>query len=171
MVKSGVKITLDKVPDAIKALRYLDTNRVMIGIPSSKAGRREDEDGNKEPINNAAIGFIMENGAPEVNIPARPSLIPGVKSIEEQAVKRLKDAGNAALSGDPKRAERQYNAVGLMGQNAVKRKITDGPFAPLSPRTLAARRARGRTGEKPLIDTSQFRNAVSYVIRKVKGFF
>lgn len=163
MVSSGVKITLDKVPEALKALRYLDEMRVLVGVPSSKAGRRDG------PINSAAIGFIQENGAPERNLPARPFLIPGVKSIEKVVIPRFKDAGNAVLSADPARAEKQFNAIGLIGQNAVRKKITDGPFAALSPRTLSARRSRGRTGEKPLIDTGQLRQAISYVIRKIRG--
>jgi hypothetical protein len=35
----------------------------------------------------------------------------------------------------------------------------------LAERTLAARKARGRTGEKPLIDTGQLRNAVTFVVQ------
>lgn len=169
MVKSATTITLDKVPAALAALRYLDTSRILIGVPASTAGRQEDADGNAAPINNAAIGFIQENGAPEVNIPARPFLVPGVASIKDQAAKRLASAAKSVLSADPKQAEDQFNAVGLMGQNAVRRKITDGPFIPLSERTLAARAARGVTRTKPLIDTGQLRAAITYVIRKIKG--
>ncbi len=54
---------------------------------------------------------------------------------------------------------------GLMGQDAVRGKITSGPFVPLAPATLRARKAKGRTGEKPLIDTGQLRAAYTYVIR------
>jgi hypothetical protein len=32
--------------------------------------------------------------------------------------------------------------------------------------TLERRRAKGRTGTKPLIDTGQLRNAITYVLRK-----
>lgn len=189
-MKSGVTVTLDKVADTLAALRFLDENRVMIGVPSSKAGRRDDG-----PINNAAIGFIQENGDPAMNLPARPFLIPGVKGFEPEAIRRFKDAGTAALSGDPKKAERQLNAIGLLGASAVKTKLNTGPFAPLSPRTIAQRaaqrgtkrrksetkyldlvaggtdpaQAQAEAGIKPLLNTLQLLNAITYVIRRIRG--
>jgi hypothetical protein len=69
-------------------------------------------------------------------------------------------------------------------QNAVRTKITDGPFAPLADSTLRARARRGRKGAvaelksraqgnapnnanaKPLIDTGQLRKSITYVVRK-----
>lgn len=165
MVKAGVTITVDKVPQVLEGLRYLDTHRVMVGIPSAKAGRKEG------PINNAALGFIHENGAPEVNIPARPWLIPGVATATAPIAERFKVAGTAALEGQIDRVQKIFMAIGLMGQNAAKAKIRTGPFAPLSPRTIAKRKARGVTRTKPLIDTAQMLNAVSFVVRKIKGLF
>lgn len=47
---------------------------------------------------------------------------------------------------------------------AVRNQITEGSFAPLAERIPAARNARGRTSEKPPIDTSQMRNMLTYVI-------
>jgi hypothetical protein len=34
---------------------------------------------------------------------------------------------------------------------------------------LRARRARGRTGDVPLVDTGELRNSITYVIRKATG--
>ena len=51
MVKTGTVVKLDRVPQVLGALRYLDQNRVMVGIPSEKAPRED------SPINNAAISL------------------------------------------------------------------------------------------------------------------
>lgn len=171
MVKTGVTVNVNKVPEVLAALRFLSTNRVMVGIPSTK-NEREDDDGNPTEIGNAAIGFIQENGDPEMNLPARPWLKPGVAAVNDKTTALLKVAGNAVLSGDRKKAEAQYNAVGLSAQIAVQRYLRNSSnFAPLSERTLEARRKRGRTGTKPLIDSAQLLQHVSYVIAKIRALF
>ena len=55
--------------------------------------------------------------------------------------------------------------IGLQGADAVRAKITSGPFVPLAPKTLAKRRAKGRKGDKPLIDTGALQRAYTYAIR------
>jgi hypothetical protein len=162
-VKSGVTTVVDNVAKVLAGMNALATQRVMVGIPSTKADRREDG----SPINNAQLGYIHENGAPEVNIPARPFLLPGVRADQAKIEEGLRAAANSAFDGKPEQLQRDLTRVGLIGQAAVRKKITDGPFEPLKPATLAARRRRGRTGTKPLIDTAQLRAAINFVIRKV----
>lgn len=161
----SVTVTKDAMPGFQKALRELLRQEVLIGIPAD-APERSPEPGEPSPPSNALIGYKMETGDPEMNLPARPFLVPGVMEIRDKAVARLKKAGQDALSGDPTKVDQALHAVGLMGQAAVQQKITDGPFAPLAPRTLAQRRARGRTGERPLVDTGQLRRAITYTIRR-----
>lgn len=165
---SRVKIVIDRVPGVMKAIDGLGSQRVMVGVPSTTAGRTTDDEGNKLPITNAALGYVHENGVPELNIPARPFLIPGVQSAQSEIVARLKQAGRYALDGKPDAAQKALAAVGQVGANAVQAKITDGPFVPLAPATLAARKARGRTGDRPLIDTGQLRRSITWVLRKAK---
>ena len=54
-------------------------------------------------------------------------------------------------------------------RDAIKAKITDGPFEPLKPSTIAARKSKRKSRSnadiKPLIDTGALRNSISYVIR------
>ncbi len=161
----SVIVTKDRTAELLKAIVALTQREVLIGIPAD-APARTPEPGEPAPPTNALIGYWMETGDPEMNLPARPFLVPGVEAIKDKAVARLKKAGQDALNGDPSKVDQALHAVGLMGQSSVQAKITDGPFAPLAPRTLAQRRARGRTGERPLVDTGQLRRSISYVIRK-----
>lgn len=136
--------TIDKTIDLIAALNALASREVLVGIPAEDTNRAEGS------ITNAALGYIHEHGAPEVNIPARPHLKIGVRNAHAAIVGALRGAGRAALAGNPGAVLRGLGAAGLAAQNSVRRKITDGPFAPLAPATIAARRRsrRGRRGPK-----------------------
>lgn len=175
----GVTITKDKVADIIRAVASLASKDVLVGVPDSTAERDEEQ-----PISNAAIGYIMETGSPANNIPARPHLVPGIQDVQTEVAERLGKGAKAALSGSMSGAEAALNAAGLIGQRGVRAKITDGPFVPLAESTLRARARRGRKGAakelasraagnqpdnanaKPLIDTGQYRQSITYVIRK-----
>lgn len=168
-MKSGVTVTTDRVASVAQAAAYLANTRVMVGVPAANTERRP-EDGEKETgITNAELGYLHENGVPEKNIPARPWLFPSVRQHGPEVAARLKKVGELAFEGggQPK-AEQGLNALGLYAQTFVKAKLRDGPFVPLSPRTIAARRARGVTRTKPLLDTLQLLNSVTYVVRRVK---
>lgn len=182
-----VKITIDKLGDVIKAISGLANKDVLVGIPDSAPERTD------TPITNAQIGYVMETGSPSQNIPERPHLVPGVASVQGEVADRFRTAAIAALSGSQSRADVALKAAGMIAVNAVKKKITDGPFAPLSPRTIAQRK-RGRqtqsvrkaekqyaallaqgkaeqeaqdiAGIKPLINSGQYRNSFTYIFRK-----
>ncbi|MGO4171560.1 hypothetical protein [Bosea sp. TAF32] len=156
-----VKITKDRVPELVKAIRELTSKEVLVGIPDTDAGRDD-----KDPISNAEIGYLMETGSPVQNIPPRPHLVPGVEAASQKIEKRMRAGAEAALAGKKSDVDAILTAVGITAENAVKARISDGPFAPLSPKTLAKRKAKGRTGEKPLIDTGQYRRAITHVVRK-----
>jgi hypothetical protein len=152
-------MTVDRLPELEAALDALTKNKVMVGIPDVNAGRT------KGPASNAVIGYVQEHGSPAQHIPPRPFLEPGVRAAKDDLVVRLKQAADYALQGNKRATIRALHATGIIAQNAVRKKITDGPFIPLAPSTLAARAARGVTRTKPLIDTGQLRAAITYVLR------
>lgn len=188
----GITVVKDNTKKLLKGLAALAENRCYAGVPATNAGRKDED----TPINNAELMYIHENGSPAANIPARPVVHPAIKSSQPAITAALFATGKAALAGGGNEAvDKGLNAVGLIAQNAMRSRITSGPFAPLSPRTIAQRAAqRGskkrRKGEqqyldlvadgmapakaqnvagiKPLINTGQLRRALTYVIRKVK---
>jgi phage gpG-like protein len=167
MAGAKLTVTIDRTGALRKALADLVRHRVLVGIPDTTAEREPDPE-DPHPLSNAAIGYIHEFGAPEANIPARPFLRPGVQNAMPEIIKRYQAGAKALLDGRITDADQIHNTVGLIAQSAVKAKITDGPFAALSDATLANRKAKGRTGTSPLIDTGQLRNAVTCVIRPAK---
>lgn len=151
-----VVLTKDQSADIVRRVRELTRKQVLVGIPAADNTRTDG------PIGNAAIGYVMEYGSPDQNIPARPFLIPGVQAALPQATERLRRAGEAALrGGDP---VPQMTAAGLIAENAVKEGIRDVIPPPLAPLTLARRKARGFTGTTPLIDTNQLLQSITSVI-------
>lgn len=162
-MKDGITITADNLEDVVKAIHQLTGTDLLVGIPQANTERRNDDN---TSITNAEIGYIQETGSPAMNIPARPFLVPGVQGVEKPIAKQLEKGARAALDGSRDDVEKAFIAAGLVAQNGVRRQVNDGMFAPLAEATLAARRRRGRTGTKPLIETGQLRNSITYVLRK-----
>ena len=158
------RVTIKKGPDLSAAFNDLLTREAIVGIPGGSA--RQTVAGSKTTLDNSEIGYIQEFGAPEANIPARPFLLPGIESVRDAIAAQLKKAVPLAIAGDRGAVQRALDTVGLIASSAVQRKITDGPFAPLSARTLRRRKARNFKGEKPLIESGQLRRSVTYIVRE-----
>ena len=156
-MQSGMQMITDALPDLLRRLASVAQRDVLVGVPAGE--------GRDDGPTNAEIGYQNEFGSPANNIPARPHLLPGVAAVQDKVVAKLTKAADAAATGRPSDAERHLHAAGLLAQNSVRRTLTTTAYRPLSGRTLAERRARGRTGTKPLIDTGQYRRSITYVVR------
>lgn len=125
----------------------------------------QDASGKASFVKSGTVEGAKKTAAHEIVIPPRPHLRPAIEEAKDKLAAALGAGVHEALAGLPDAADKALHAAGLIGQNAVRNKITEGPFAPLAPRTLAERRKRGRTGTKPLLDTGAYRNSQTYVVR------
>lgn len=142
-----------------EAIQALGKTEVLVGIPHGEA--RSDADG----MTNAQIGYVQENGSPANNTPERPFLVPGVAAVQEQIADRFEKATLAALDGNKQGVMRHLNTAGMIAQNSVRAVVNAGDFTPLAPSTLAARERRKIKRIKPLVDSAQMRNSITYVVR------
>ena len=156
----NLQMTVNTVPQLMAALDALENREVLVGVPEDKDARNDGE------MTNAQIAAINNFGSPAQNIPAREFMESGVNDVRDRVERGLVKAGGAALDGNMDALDRGLEAVGLIAATSIKKRISTGPFAPLAPSTLAARRSRGRSGTKPLQDTGALRNSISYVVRK-----
>lgn len=154
----GVKFSGQGLEAIFSAVEKLVQTDVLVGIPHGED--RSDSDG----ITNAQIGYILETGSPAMNLPARPHLARGVELVQDFVGMQLSKAVDAALDGKQDRMYFYLGSAGMKATMSVKALINAGDFEALSARTIAARKARGRKSEKPLVDTAQMRNAHTYVI-------
>lgn len=176
----------DDVAAVLAAINHLVGQEVLVGIPASEAER----DGS---LSNAQLGYIHEYGSPSANIPARPFLEPGVSDQAPSIGNHLEKAARAAMKGDAGRVDAELGAAGMVAQAGARHRITSGEFEPLSPETIRRRRlnrktksirpeerkylqmiadgkspaeAQSEAGIRPLINTGQLRNSLTYVVRK-----
>lgn len=183
----GVRLVVDRTRDLQEAIEELVSHEVLVGFPEDTTDRdNDDTEARKAGLTNAALGYIHDNGMPEQNIPARPFMEPGIlnnkDSIADAMVSNAKRV--LRLGGGAKTANQGLHRVGTIAATGLKRTLNEGIPPPLAESTLRERARRGRKGAKkelerraageapstqfakPLIDTAQMRNAISYVIRK-----
>ncbi|WP_043614274.1 hypothetical protein [Chromobacterium violaceum] len=162
----------DPVSNAV--LGYIHTNGGTIQIPERTVTlyRKVGNDGElanggrfvKSRKANFATTHIIP--AHTVTLPPRPFLEPGIINAQDDIANSMKKAAEAALAGKPSEIENAMEAAGTKAQKAAQAVLNSGDeLTPLAPSTLASRRSRGRTGDKPLVDTGQLRNSITYVLR------
>lgn len=102
-----------------------------------------------------------------VTIPPRPFLDIGIEEAKSDIVGHLKNAGQAALSGQLSSAVASLERAGIVASNSAKNVIQSGDkLSPLAESTLRSRRSRSRVGEKPLYVTGALLRSVTYIVRK-----
>jgi hypothetical protein len=175
------------------AIERLADARLLVGIPKVASPRTDGQ------FTNAEIGYVQENGAPEVNLPARPHLRPTVRENRALILKTLRRAGEAAFEGETDRATGLLDQLGLALVARVKAKVRAGIPPELAASTVAARIRRRKsaswrkkrraliaanvanpahaaTEERPgagvfvpLIDTGNYLGHITYVLRSVRS--
>lgn len=187
----GVYLKIDKVNEVLKSIQQLSKRDVLVGITNKTSERREEE-GGSVTINNAALGYIHEFGSPSQNIPPRPFLVPGIQKSSDDWMPQLRKAAEASLNGQGKSSINALEKAGTIAERGAKTKISEGPFEPLKPSTIANRRksrltqrmrksekeylrligegmdsaeAQAEAGIKPLINTGSLRNSITHIIR------
>lgn len=141
------------VAGLLERIAELGKPKVYIGIPSSTNARQG-------ASNNATIAATHEMGAPSRGIPARPFLIPTMQNNADKYVNLMAQGFRNALQDKTKAAE-VYEKIGLVASSDVKDYIVSGQFVPLKQSTIDR-----KGSSKPLIDTGELRNSISYEVRK-----
>jgi hypothetical protein len=138
----SLEITKDSMRDVLQSIQHMVGQKVLIGVPAKTADR-------EGPINNAGILYLMENGSPANNLPARPTLVPGVEAALPACTKLMKKGASAALDGHMAKAMTMLDEAGQKGRDGVKAMFSSNVPPPLSPSTIRSRKyARTAKGEK-----------------------
>jgi hypothetical protein len=144
------------------ALIALSRKSLLIGIV-------KDEERQNKYIDNSALGFIHEFGAPEVGIPARPILFPTLNDNKEEIQDSLMLAASYAIQGDEEGVDKTLSSLGIFLVVRVKNRILNSIPPPLAARTLrkwiTKTKRRIDYGTTPLKVTAQFLNSFTYALR------
>jgi hypothetical protein len=161
---------LDSLRSALDALKEYS---LLVGVPADEDRTGEGGPGSTArddgEINNAALAYIHNNGSPSQNIPARPTLEPGILDAKDKITHRFEDGAKGALDGRKTAVIDNMTAAGLEAQTAVRNRIRSNTPPPLKEATLAARRRRGHTSTNTLLETGAYLASHSFVVRKNRG--
>ena len=192
-MKNAASLIHNNLPKLRKAFAALRTSEVLVGVPQEKTERNDSNA--KTPINNATIAYLMDNGSPANNVPARPFMRPGIEAAKRKIVAEFGLTAKDVLH-DPKiDPTRNFNKIGLNSCILNSGHNQQGIPPELKPATIAARRrargtksrrkselaymkaiaagmepevAQSAAGITPLVNTGQLRNSITYTIRRKK---
>lgn len=139
----------------IDRLKNFNKEKVYVGVPSE--ANRPHEGG----ISMAGLLAVHEFGVPKKNIPERSTLRSAIMENRQELV-NLTAEGVRFYNQQNKKLDLQfYNKIGLFASNLVKDKFVKGPFIPLKTATI-----KRKGSSKPLIDTGELRQSITWVVRK-----
>ncbi len=155
----SVTVVRDTKGAGIRALKQrmgsLGAYQVMVGVPAGKT----EEDGTSL----ALVAAVNEFGSQDGHVPERSFLRAGIRENLAE-FKRMNEVTLKALANG---RTTEGHALGLLGELAkskVQDKIGRGPFTPNAPSTIAKKKS-----EKPLVDSGNLRQSITYEIRHVGG--
>lgn len=158
--------TKDKFNEVFEKLKKLSGKDVLVGVPQEKTGREVAKDlgTRKSMVTNAELMFIHTNGSELLNIPKRPTIEPTIEQNQEAIARKIKKIVLDLLSSSNDNSDAELEKIGLWIVNKVRAKFGSDELAPNAPSTI-----RTKGSDRPLIDTGQLRNSVTYVIRRENG--
>lgn len=110
---------------------------------------------------------VQEFGTRDGKIPARSFMRSTFDDNLRKYIRLIAKKEKMVVSGKIS-LRRMFNEIGIVISSDIKKKITRGPFEPLSQATLKIRKSRVKSGlisSKPLIDTGTMRNAVLFELK------
>ena len=126
---------------------------MVVGV-TAKSNARSDE------LTNADLAMIHEFGSPAHNIPERSFLRKPLINNAEAVANLAKNAIGKFIAGKISAVE-ALGAIGEEAKGISKEAISDGISPALKPATIKRKKS-----SKPLIDTGQLLNSITYEVRK-----
>lgn len=105
------------------------------------------------------IAAAHEFGAPSANVPQRSFIRAGILENREELKRILAKLAKGVVQ-DRIRVDEALQQLGLWGANAVKRYVTGTNIPP----PLAVATIRRKGSSKPLVDTGQLVNSITWVV-------
>lgn len=147
-----------KRSEAYEKLRALgsETKTVVVGVLGADASQQHGEVHGK-PVTVAQVAQWNHYGTS--TIPARPAIT--IALLRNEAVlKRLRARLAKGLLMEKLTMDQALALLGEAAVGMVKQEIADGVPPPNAPSTIAR-----KGSSKPLIDTGQLRNSITYAVR------
>lgn len=152
---------LKEVSKYTKELETLAGSEVVVGIPASK---NKEHSGDEGPVTTLAeVGAIQEFGVPQNGVPQRSFLRVPLQTNIDKLFKSL----DTNLKFSQTNTNQALGKLGAKGVSIVLEAFNSsgsGTWLPLKPSTKSARK-KGGAGAKPLIDSGQLRQSITFEVR------
>ena len=135
----------------VENVRSMGLNKLEVGLPSG--GRHSGTE-----LSMHELGMVHEYGSPTRGIPARPFIQPSIKDNTDKYKQLMRQQATKLIF----RQTSLNNALSLVGEVAkadIQKYMLSASFTPLSAATIER-----KGSSKPLIDTGQMRNAITYEV-------
>lgn len=155
MSKSQVKVDDKAWKELRRHLKKLEREgaHVKVGVLASSGTHAE------SGISMIEIASVHEFGSPSIGVPERSFIRAGIQEKRDDLVRILNGLAKGIVQ-DKITVDEALQKLGLWGANAVKRKITSSDIPPPLKASTVAR--KGST--KPLVDTGQLVNSISFEV-------
>lgn len=138
----------------VDRMRRMDDQQVIVGVPRGK--QHIDADGNA--VDMALIAEVLNYGSKSRNIAARPFVEPPINQNMQKYQKLMAREARGILLGRDT-LNRALAKAGMVMVADIQDYMVTGSFAPLKPETI-----RRKGSSKPLIDTGQLRQSITYKV-------
>lgn len=156
MASSGIIKGMDSVvagvDEWLQKVKDLDSKNVMIGVTGKTNGER----------GNAMVMAVHEYGTKDGRIPERRPIRLSMESNSDKYARRFQQGLDKVLK-DEMSADTALKSIGEEAAGDVKITIMNGLTPPLADSTV---RARKDNSDKPLYDTGELVNSITYEVRK-----
>lgn len=106
--------------------------------------------------------WLREHGSPAYRIPPRPLIEPALMAYKEQISNYMLKAVKSYLTGDKDLFKERLIKVGKFARRVVRRIWFDDPRNNWPPNAESTIKAKG--SDHPMIDTSELRQSITYVV-------
>ncbi len=134
-----------------KEAHRLATMAVEIGVQSGETA--------PDGADMADIAAVQEFGSEKNNIPARPFMRESFDKNVDDLDRFMQDAGNRIMQGQIT-VDKGLDLVGQKMTGIIQKGISDGPWTPNAPGTVAQ-----KGSSQPLIDTGRLRQSIRHVVK------
>lgn len=160
MAQYGPPFDFSKLDAILDRVMSTPKFEVLVGYPNTSGSHSSKR--SKSSITLPTLAAIHDLGAPGAGIPERAFMRQSVENRRAQYTKFLSNELRSAYRGEQS-IERAYGRLGAVAVGGVQVEITrpSPAFVALQKSTIAR-----KGSSKPLIDTGQLRQAVTFVVRK-----
>lgn len=167
MARGGARTTDKLTPEGKKLLRVFDEIRkrphVKVGVIQSEFKEEKKVDEGNSDVSLGEVAVWNEFGTADGRIPER-SLIRYTHDQNKAKWAKNNDKLNRNIMMGKETVRGALEKMGVIIAAAIQTRIRSRDMEPNAPATIRKKTVNGKTGDNPLIDTSQLQQSINFEV-------